>query len=105
MPPRVEEIDGDIVFPVHLVPGAKADRVVGWTAEGRLKVRVRARPVEGAANRALLVVLAENLKVRPRDLQIVAGEKARLKTLRSRGNVRSALMALPEASDGRDRGG
>ncbi|MBI2250173.1 MAG: DUF167 domain-containing protein, partial [Brevundimonas diminuta] len=44
-------------LPVRLTPGASADRIDGWDvdAEGRavLKVRVRARPVEGEANVAL----------------------------------------------------
>ena len=52
---------------VKLTPGAFADRIDGWDvdAEGRpvLKVRVRARPVEGEANEALVKYLARALGV------------------------------------------
>ncbi|WP_292136721.1 DUF167 domain-containing protein, partial [Brevundimonas sp.] len=44
-------------LPIKLQPGASGDRIDGWDAdpEGRpvLKVRVRARPVDGEANAAL----------------------------------------------------
>ena len=53
--------------PVKLTPGASADRIDGWgvDAEGRpvLKVRVRARPVEGEANAALVKLIAKALCV------------------------------------------
>ena len=43
---------------VKLTPGAAADHIDGWglDLEGRLvlKVRVRARPIEGEANEALI---------------------------------------------------
>ena len=54
-------------LPIRLTPGASSDRIDGWDvdAEGRpvLKVRVRARPVEGEANAALIKLLAKSLGV------------------------------------------
>jgi len=70
-------------LPVKLNPGASADRIDGWgvDAEGRavLLARVRARPVEGEANAALLKLLAKALSVRASALSIQRGGQSRTK--------------------------
>ena len=52
---------------VKLTPGAASDRIDGWDVDADdraiLKVRVRARPVEGEANKSLLLLLAKSLGV------------------------------------------
>ena len=45
-------------------------------------VRLRARPIKGAANKALLAFLGEALELSPADITIVTGHRARNKTLR-----------------------
>ena len=47
--------------------------------DGQLKVRVAAPPIEGAANQALVRLLAEVLGVARRDVRIVAGAAGRVK--------------------------
>jgi hypothetical protein len=72
-------------FRVRVTPGAKVDHAGGtWgdDADGPLAVRVSKRAVDGAANDALIGVLAEALDVRKRQLSIAAGPKSRIKTLR-----------------------
>ncbi|MDI1327925.1 MAG: DUF167 family protein [Brevundimonas sp.] len=68
---------------VRLTPGASADRIDGWDvdAEGRtvLKVRVRARPVEGEANEALVKLLAKALGVPKSVVAIQRGGQSRTK--------------------------
>lgn len=70
-------------LPVKLTPGASADRIDGWDvdAEGRpvLKVRVRARPVEGEANAALIRLLAKSLSVPRSTVLLARGGQSRLK--------------------------
>ena len=70
---------------VRLTPGASADRVDGWDvdADGRpvLKVRVRARPVEGEANEALVKLLAKALGVPRSSLDVMRGAQSRLKMI------------------------
>lgn len=72
-------------LPVRLTPGAAADRVDGWDvdAEGRpvLKVRVRARPVEGEANEALVKLMAKALGVPKSAVAIQRGGQSRTKIL------------------------
>ena len=68
---------------VRLTPGAAADRIDGWDvdADGRpvLKVRVRARPVEGEANEALIRLLAKTLGVLKSAVAIQRGGQSRTK--------------------------
>lgn len=72
-------------LPVRLTPGASADRIDGWDvdADGRpiLKVRVRARPVEGEANAALLKLLARALGVPKSAVSLDRGGQSRTKMI------------------------
>lgn len=87
---------------VRLTPGAAADRIDGWDvdAEGRpvLKVRVRARPVEGEANAALLTLLARALGVSKSAVSLQRGGQSRLKMIQVDGlddaRVRANLTRL-----------
>ena len=70
---------------VKLTPGASADRLDGWDVDagGRpvLKVRVRARPVEGEANEALVKFLAKALGVAKSAVSVQRGGQSRTKIL------------------------
>ena len=69
---------------VHVVPGARRAGVAGLHGAA-LRVRVTARPLEGAANRELLRLLARALGLRPGDLELEAGAHGREKRVRVRG--------------------
>ncbi len=72
-------------LPIRLTPGASVDRIDGWDvdAEGRpvLKVRVRARPVEGEANAALVKLIAKTLGVPKSAVVLQRGGQSRTKML------------------------
>lgn len=72
-------------LPVKLTPGAAADRIDGWDLDpdGRpvLKVRVRARPVEGEANKALVLLLATALDLPRSAVSLARGGQSRLKMI------------------------
>ena len=74
---------------VKLTPGASVDRIDGWDvdAEGRpvLKVRVRARPIEGEANEALVKLLARALGVAKSAVSVQRGGQSRTKILEIAG--------------------
>ena len=65
--------------------GPAADRIDGWDvdAEGRpvLKVRVRARPVEGEANAALVKLLAKTLGMPKSAVALERGGQSRTKMI------------------------
>jgi uncharacterized protein (TIGR00251 family) len=59
-------------FNVKVVPGASRDRIVGLLGEA-LKVAVSKPPQAGAANAAVLKLLAEALDVPAKQVSIVRG--------------------------------
>ncbi len=71
------------ILEIRVVPGARAERVDGIGRDGRdrahLVIRLRAPPVEGKANTALLAFLAKRLGCPRSRLELVAGARGRLK--------------------------
>jgi uncharacterized protein (TIGR00251 family) len=63
---------------VHAQPGAKRTEVAGVHGEA-LKIRVRARAVDGAANEALLEFLAGELQVPRKRCVLISGQTSRQK--------------------------
>jgi len=84
----VRELDGAVVFEVRVAPRASRSRVIG-VQDGALKVALTAPPVDGAANEALRKLLAKTLGVSKSDVEIVRGDRARIKLLRIDG-IRAA---------------
>jgi uncharacterized protein len=78
---RITAHEGGASFSVKVVPRASRSEVAGVQGE-MLRVRLTAPPVEGAANRALVDLLAAVLKVPERDIEIVAGHAGRHKVVR-----------------------
>lgn len=83
---------GESRFAVRLTPRAGANQVDG-VVEGDLRARVSAPAVEGAANNALVRLLADELGVARRDIRIVAGATGRRKLVVVDGMSRDAIVA------------
>ncbi len=79
-------------FAVRLTPRASGDRVEG-VVEGRLRVRVSAPPVEGAANEALIRLLAAELDVARSQIRLVGGADSRTKLLEVEGPAGRRVLA------------
>lgn len=75
---------GGAILSVRVTPRASRDSIA--TGEQWLAVRLRAPPVDGAANAALIVFLADRLAVPKSAISIVSGESARLKRVRVAGD-------------------
>lgn len=65
-------------FAVHVQPRARHPGIDGTHGDA-LRVRVQAPPVEGAANDAVIAVIARALGVPARAVQIAAGHSGRQK--------------------------
>ena len=68
-------------FAVRLMPRGGADRVDGVSEEGVLQARVSAPAVSGAANTALVRLLADELDVSRSSVRLVAGATGRHKLI------------------------
>ena len=69
---------------VRLQPRASREELVGFR-DGVLHARVRAAPVDGAANRALCRLIARAAGVAPSRVEVIRGEHGRLKLVRVSG--------------------
>jgi uncharacterized protein (TIGR00251 family) len=67
-----------LILELYVQPGASRTGFDG-THGDRIKVKLRARAVDGAANEALVEFLAEHYGVPKRSVHIAAGLKSRLK--------------------------
>jgi uncharacterized protein YggU (UPF0235/DUF167 family) len=86
------ETPSGVSFRIRVVP-----RVAGTRGDALL-VRLAAAPVEGAANEALIAMLAALLGHARRDISIASGERARDKIVRVAGTnaaeVSEKLLAI-----------
>lgn len=73
---------------MHAQPGARRSEVQGVHGEA-VKVRIQARPLDGAANQALLELLADALRVPRSRCALIAGETGRRKRVRIEGPDRA----------------
>lgn len=73
--------EGAWMLRVAVTPGGAKDALAGLCGD-RLRVRLRAKAVEGRANAALTAFLADCLGLKSRQVAIVSGEKSRKKTIR-----------------------
>lgn len=69
---------------MRVTPRGGRDALAAGTEE-HLAARVSAPPVEGAANQAVIALVARTFGVAKRDVALVAGETARVKRLRVSG--------------------
>jgi uncharacterized protein (TIGR00251 family) len=75
----------EVSLAVRVAPRAGRDEVIGVDAEGALRVRVSAPPVDGRANEAVVRLIAAALGLPASAVEIVRGATARRKRLRIRG--------------------
>jgi len=90
---RVEVRGSTVRVSVHVQPRATRSEIVGLHGAA-LKVRLQAPPVDGAANEALVTLLAERLGVTRRAVRVVAGASSRAKTVEVDGTTEDAVRAL-----------
>lgn len=83
---------GELNIPVRVTPRGGRDAIDG-VRDGRLLVRVAAAPADGAANEAVLRIVAEAAGVPRRAARLIAGATGRRKLVAVEGADRSLLVA------------
>jgi uncharacterized protein len=89
-PKRFQYLMATLSF--HVVPNAKENRVAGQHGNA-IKVKLKARPIEGEANAALCKFLAEELGVPERSVVLERGRKSRDKIVRIEGFDQETVRA------------
>ena len=90
---RLTEHKDHLRLDVHVVPRAARSEISGVHG-GRLKIALKAPPVDGAANAALVAFLAEALSISKRQVSIVRGERSRQKTVALHNVAADRVRAL-----------
>ena len=80
----ITAVPGGIEIRITVIPRAGRTAVAG-TRNGALLVRLAAAPVDGAANDALIALLAVTLAVPRRSVTLVSGERSKTKRVRVAG--------------------
>jgi uncharacterized protein len=92
---------GGLTLTVRLTPKGGRDAIDGVErlGDGRavLKARVRAAASEGAANTALLRLIAAILGVAPSRVSLTSGATARIKRLKVEGDPAAMIAALEKS--------
>ena len=79
-----------VLLSIRVVPRAHANAVTR-DESGALRARLTAPPVEGAANRALIDLLARELGLKRADLEVVSGARGRQKLVAVHGCSKAEL--------------
>lgn len=66
-------------FSVRVTPNSSRDEIIGFDEQGILRIRLKAKAIEGKANKALIALVADQLKIKKQSVQIISGTKNRLK--------------------------
>ncbi len=66
---------------IRVLPRSSKNEVVGEMSDGTLKIKLTAPPVDGAANGALIKILAQYFDKPKNKIKIVAGATSKNKTI------------------------
>jgi len=81
-----ETLDGAVVMDIEVQPSAKVQGITGFNPwRSRVAVAVKAVAKAGQANRAVIHVLATQLRLEPATLSITTGHRSKLKSVRIEG--------------------
>ena len=90
---RITQTPEGVVFGIHVQPRASRCEICP-PKDGELRLRLTSPPVEDAANKQCVEMIAKALGIAKSRVTIKAGAKSRNKTLRVAGVDSDALAAL-----------
>ena len=66
---------------IRVIPRAKKTEIIGTLADGALKIKLKAPPVDGKANEELVKFLSEEWCVTKSEINIIRGKTSRTKII------------------------
>ena len=88
---------------VKVIPRSSVEGI-SREEDGLWKLRVNAPAVDGKANNALISILSKNLGIPKKDIEIVSGQRSRIKRIRLSGiDSQSVERLLSDPAVGRRR--
>ena len=82
-----------VILSIRTQPGSSKNRIIGEYG-GRLKLAVTAAPEKGKANKAVIELLADTLRINESSIQIISGESSRDKRLMIEGLTPEDIKSL-----------
>lgn len=102
-PMMIRETADGVTFPIRVQPRSSRCECAGIEA-GSVKLKITAPPLEGRANAECILLLAETLKLKRRQISITGGLKSRNKIVAVTGlsapALREKLAAFPGTASG-----
>ena len=71
----------NMIIKIRVLPRSSKNEIIGPMADGTLKIKLTAPPVDGAANEALIKLLAKYYDLPKSKITILSGQKSKNKTL------------------------
>lgn len=84
------ETSGGVIFSVKLVPNSSHNKIVDYTDE-YVRIKISSPPVDNRANKELTEFCSDIFGVNKSKIQIVSGEKSKLKKIQIKGVSYDAL--------------
>ena len=70
-----------IKIKVKITPNARQDKICGYLEKDILKIKIRAKPIDGKANSYLIKYLSKELDIPQNYIAIIKGKTSRIKVL------------------------
>ena len=93
----VTERDGAVRFTAHVKPRSSRSRIEGVREDGALIIALHSPPVDGAANKELIRLVAATLGVKKAAVSIASGHHGRRKIVEVTGVTTDAIREVAGA--------
>ena len=64
---------------IKVIPNAKENKLI--EEDGKIRAYLKAKPIHGKANKALIEALSEHFKVKKGNIKIISGKRSREKVI------------------------
>jgi uncharacterized protein (TIGR00251 family) len=82
-----------VLINIRLTPRSSKNEVIGF-GDGTYRIKVKAPPLDGRANKALIALLSGILRLPKKNIRIKSGDKAREKIVQIQGMSKSEVDSI-----------